>query len=81
MASFPRARQGVAGGLAFLARTLGVVAGVQVSAALFGSLQGGLGWSGAFETTFTAASAICLLGALVAVLAGGPERHRGAGAR
>jgi MFS family permease len=67
MAAFPRARQGAAGGLAHLGRTLGVVAGVQAAATVYGSLLPTLGSAGAFRAAFGAAAAICLL-AVVLVL-------------
>jgi MFS family permease len=75
MAAFPRARQGAAGGLAHLGRTLGVVAGVQAAATVYGSLQTTLGPAGAFRGAFGAAAAICLL-AIVLVLVPGPRTAR-----
>ena len=72
MAAFPRARQGAAGGLAHLGRTLGVVAGVQAAATVYGSLQTTLGSAGAFGAAFGAAAAICLL-AIAVALAPGPR--------
>lgn len=61
MAAFPRVSQGAAGGLAHLGRTLGVVAGVQAAAMVYGSFQPTLGPAGAFGAAFGAAAAICLL--------------------
>ena len=75
MAAFPRQRQGAAGGLAHLGRTLGVVAGVQAAAAVYGSLQTTLGSAGAFRAAFGAAAAICLL-AIALVLVPGPRTAR-----
>ena len=75
MAAFPRARQGAAGGLAHLGRTLGVVAGVQAAAAVYGSLQTTLGSAGAFRAAFGAAAAICLL-AIALALVPGPRTAR-----
>jgi MFS family permease len=75
MAAFPRARQGAAGGLAHLGRTLGVVVGVQAAATVYGSLQAPLGPAGAFRAAFGAAAAICLL-AIVLVLVPGPRTAR-----
>jgi MFS family permease len=72
MAAFPRARQGAAGGLAHLGRTLGVVAGVQAAATVYGSLETTLGPAGALRAAFGAAAAICLL-AIVLVLVPGPR--------
>src|SRR5262245_18981679 len=70
MAAFPWGRQGAAGGLAHLGRTLGVVAGVQAAAAIYGSLQGTLGPAGAFGAAFGAAAVICLLAVAVALVPG-----------
>jgi MFS family permease len=68
MRAFPPARQGAAGGLAFMSRTLGVVAGVQASATVFGGLERALGWSGAFTAAFAVAGGVCALAALLALL-------------
>jgi MFS family permease len=74
MASFPPAQQGVAGGLAFLSRTLGSAVGVQVTAALFDARVGRDGFLSAFHAAFLAAAAVCAVGAVLAVLPGGPGR-------
>lgn len=74
MASFPPAQQGVAGGLAFLSRTLGSAVGVQVTAALFDARVGRDGFLSAFHAAFLAAAAVCAVGAVLAVLPGGPTR-------
>jgi MFS family permease len=74
MASFPPAQQGVAGGLAFLSRTLGSAVGVQVTAALFDARVGRDGFLSAFHAAFLAAAAVCAVGAALAVLPGGPAR-------
>ncbi len=68
MAAFPPAQQGAAGGLAFLARTLGTVAGVAVLAQLFGArrLVVGLG-AAAAEGFLVAALAVTLAAVLAAV--------------
>jgi DHA2 family multidrug resistance protein-like MFS transporter len=83
MAAFPRARQGAAGGLAHLGRTLGVVAGVQVAAAVYGALETTLGSAGAFRAAFGAAAAICLLAVALALVPGprpaGPRPGEGPG--
>ena len=71
MASFPPAQQGVAGGLAFLSRTLGSAAGVQVTAALFDARLGREGFLPAFHGAFLAAAAVCAVGAGLALLPGG----------
>ena len=62
MGAFPAGQQGAAGGLAFMARTLGVVAGVTTLSQVFASLRG----SG-FEAGFTAAFIVA--GAAVTVAA------------
>ena len=74
MASFPPAQQGVAGGLAFLSRTLGSAVGVQATAALFDARVGRDGFLSAFHVAFLAAAAVCAVGAVLAVLPGGPAR-------
>jgi len=74
MAAFPRAQQGVAGGLAFLARTLGSAIGVQVTALLFEARVAREGFLPAFHTAFLAASLVCALAVVVALL---PAPSRG----
>lgn len=76
MAAFPGARQGVAGGLAFMSRTLGTVLGVQATASVFGALEPRLGFTGAFGTAFAGAALVCLAGALVAALPARPGPRR-----
>ena len=68
MAAFPPARQGAAGGLAFLGRTLGVVAGVQVNAAVFASLERSWGFVGAFSAAVGSSAAVCALAAAIAAI-------------
>src|SRR4029450_4517745 len=48
MAAFPSGRQGAAGGLSFLARTLGVVAGVAVTGQIVAARSAAIGFLGAF---------------------------------
>ena len=67
MRAFPAAGQGAAGGLAFMSRTLGIVAGVQASATVFGGLERALGWSGAFTAAFAVAGGVCALAAALAL--------------
>jgi MFS family permease len=72
MGAFPGAQQGVAGGFAFLARTLGVVSGVLVLAGLFAARRETVGLQVAFAEAFlTAAIAV----ALAAVAAAAPRRY------
>jgi MFS family permease len=78
MAAFPQAQQGVAGGLAFLGRTLGSAVGVQVTAVLFDARLGRDGFLAAFQGAFLAAGAVCALAVAVALLpaaGGGPPRR------
>ncbi|HXG17059.1 MAG TPA: MFS transporter, partial [Calidithermus sp.] len=66
MEAFPAGRQGAAGGLAFLARTLGVVVGVLVLAHVFGAARAALGfdaaWTRAMLVAAGAVAAAALLG-------------------
>jgi MFS family permease len=72
MGAFPGAQQGVAGGFAFLARTLGVVSGVLVLAGLFAARRETVGLQVAFAEAFlTAAIAV----ALAAVAAAASRRY------
>jgi DHA2 family multidrug resistance protein-like MFS transporter len=64
MGAFPAGQQGGAGGLAFMARTLGIVAGVATLSHVFATLRGG-----GFEAGFTAAFVVA--GAAVLVAAAG----------
>jgi len=72
MSAFSGAQQGVAGGFAFLARTLGVVSGVLVLAGLFAVRRESVGLQTAFAEAFlTAAVAV----ALAAAAAGASRRY------
>jgi hypothetical protein len=51
-----------------MSRTLGIVAGVQVSASVFGGLERALGWSGAFTAAFAVAGGVCALAAALALV-------------
>ncbi len=75
MAAFPARQQGAAGGFAFLARTVGIVAGVQCAASLFGGRAQVLGFLPAFRFTFDAAAIVCGTAALLSLL---PGRRSGA---
>jgi len=69
MAAFPPARQGAAGGFAFLARTLGVVAGVLVLAHVFAVRRAAAGFATAFAQSFVvAASGVAVAAVLALVL-------------
>jgi MFS family permease len=59
MAAFPSGRQGAAGGLSFLARTLGVVAGVALLGQIVAARSAAVGFLGAFgESLLTAAACV-----------------------
>jgi MFS family permease len=73
MAAFPARQQGMAGGFAFLSRTLGVVVGVQSAAWLFGARAAALGFLSAFRFTFDTAAVVCAVAAFLALL---PVRER-----
>jgi predicted MFS family arabinose efflux permease len=75
MATFARARQGAAGGLAFLARTLGSAAGAQLAAAVFDAGLGERGMVGAMQLAFLVAAGT---GALAVGLALAPSATAGA---
>jgi MFS family permease len=67
MAAFPAELQGAAGGLTFLARTLGLVSGVAVLAALFAARRTAVGFDAAFADAMLAAAAMVALAAVLAV--------------
>jgi MFS family permease len=61
MAAFPAGQQGAAGGLSFLARTLGVVAGVAVTGQIVAARTASVGFLGAFsESLLVAAVAVAI---------------------
>jgi MFS family permease len=68
MAAFPGAQQGAAGGFAFLARTLGIVTGVLVLAALFAARRASIGLQPAFGEAFLAAAVAVAVAAVAAAL-------------
>jgi MFS family permease len=75
MSAFPSALQGAAGGLTFMARTLGLVCGVAVLAALFAARRAAVGFDAAFRDAFVAATIFVAAAALLAVVhARGPSR-------
>jgi MFS family permease len=74
MGGFPPSRQGAAGGLAFMSRTLGVVAGVQSAGAIFAALEPGLGFGGAFAAAFTVSAVACAVAAALVAVPGRPAR-------
>jgi MFS family permease len=74
MGAFPGARQGLAGGFAFLARTLGVVTGVLVLGGLFAARRESAGLLPAFGEAFLVAAGAVALAAVAAAAVG---RRRG----
>jgi MFS family permease len=68
MNAFPAERQGAAGGLAFMARTLGVVAGVTTLSMVFGAWRRSVGVEDAFVAAFVAAGAVVGVAAIAAAL-------------
>jgi MFS family permease len=79
MAAFPSALQGAAGGLTFLARTLGTVTGVSILAALFAARRATAGFDRAFHEAFLVATSFVAVAAVTALL--GARRFPRAGAR
>lgn len=69
-------RQGMAGGLAFMVRTLGIVAGVQSTAMLFAAGEASGGFTAGFRLAFVVAAAVCGLAALLGLAPGQPRRTR-----
>jgi len=68
MEEFKPHQQGAAGGFAFLARTLGIVAGVLTWAQIFELARGALGFDVAFERALLTAGATVLVAALLAMV-------------
>lgn len=63
MSALPLERQGVAGGLSVMTRTLGVVFGVLVASALFDAIETDQGFDAGFRLVFALATASALLAA------------------
>jgi MFS family permease len=76
MAAFPPRQQGAAGGFAFLSRTVGIVAGVQSAAWLFGARAQVLGFLPAFRFTFDSAAIVCAIAALISLVPGRDSARR-----
>ena len=74
MMAFPPGRQGAAGGLAFLTRTLGVVAGVALLGELVAARSATVGFLGAFEESLRA-SAVAVGAAFLLALVGRRARR------
>jgi MFS family permease len=76
MSAFPAGQQGAAGGLAFMARTLGVVTGVATLASVFAARRASAGFESAFTAAFLVATAVVGAATLAAALT---ARARGSG--
>jgi len=63
MSSLPLDRQGLAGGLSLMMRTIGVVAGVIAASALFDSIEASEGFDPALRAVFIAATTLAVVGA------------------
>jgi MFS family permease len=74
MAAFPPGQQGAAGGLTFLSRTLGVVAGVAVLAEVFATRRATVGFVAAFAQSLLVA-ALAVAGAALFASAGRRARR------
>jgi len=74
MVAFPPGRQGAAGGLAFLTRTFGVVAGVALLGELVAARSATVGFLGAFEESLRA-SAVAVGAAFLLALVGRRARR------
>ncbi len=68
MGAFPSALQGAAGGLAFLARTLGLVTGVATLAAVFAARRPVVGFDAAFRDAFLLATLVVGAATLLALV-------------
>jgi MFS family permease len=68
MAAFGTGQQGAAGGLSFMARTLGVVAGVATLSTVFAARRVVVGFEGAFATAFVIGAAAVAVAAVIAAL-------------
>ena len=67
MGAFPSALQGAAGGLTFLSRTLGLVSGVALLAAVFAARRPVVGFDGAFGDAFLVATGMVAAATVLAV--------------
>lgn len=68
MAEFPAGQQGAAGGLAYMSRTLGIVAGVASLSAIFAARRDVAGFDAAFTSAFLVAAAAVGLAAVLALV-------------
>jgi MFS family permease len=79
MSAFPSGLQGAAGGLSFLARTLGLVSGVAALAAVFAARRPVVGFDGAFRDAFLVATLIVGAATVLALARFGVGRRPPAG--
>ena len=79
MKAFPAAHQGAAGGLSFMARTLGVVSGVAALSAIFAARRAADGFERAFATAFVVAAAAVAAATVAAIVPNVRAAARGAG--
>ena len=68
MSRLPDHKQGVAGGLSLMTRTLGIVAGVAIASVMFDAIKPERGIAAAFSTVFVASALTLFVAALVAAL-------------
>ncbi|MGH7323145.1 MAG: MFS transporter [Candidatus Rokuibacteriota bacterium] len=68
MAEFPAGQQGVAGGFAFLARTLGTVGGVALLAHVFAERRAAAGFDAAYGLAFGVAAGLVSAGTVAALV-------------
>jgi MFS family permease len=78
MAQFPPGQQGVAGGFAFLARTLGTVGGVAALAHVFAGARAAAGFDAAFARAYLTAATAVGLAAVAALIVVVARRRHGA---
>jgi len=75
MNAFPSTLQGAAGGLTFMSRTLGLVSGVAVLAALFAARRDAAGFDAAFGAALTTAAGFVAVGAVIAIIFRHPSKE------
>ncbi len=76
MNAFPTGQQGAAGGLAFMARTLGIFSGVAALSQVFAMARGG-GFEAGFAAAFVVAGAAVAVAAVAAAFSGEGRGPRG----
>jgi MFS family permease len=79
MGAFPSTLQGAAGGLSFLARTLGLVTGVATLAAVFAARRPVVGFDSAFRDAFLVATVLVGAATVLALARFGRRRRRPTG--